>query len=157
MSEFNWEANQPRRIVPGPLLSHAGFRIKTYAFAFGLSGARSELVEAAEEWARTLLATSPTKRRHHGVGFLGINDGNGSCQVFLDLWVEQNELHHYIQVAPKEDPSALKDAPDDYNSVCVWDLAVQCHERDAWVRHVLRNSDGPDIDGYLSDSLNAEV
>ena len=35
---------------------------------------------------------------------------------------------------------------------CVWELAPFCHERFAWIRHVLR-PDEPDLHGYLADSL----
>ncbi len=37
------------------------------------------------------------------------------------------------------------------------DLAVLGFERDAWVESVLKRADGPDLDGYLSAQLNAEV
>ena len=151
------QSNAPRRIVPLGVHALSGFRIKVYGFGFQADGARTELVDAALEWAAQRLAAGPTRRRHHSVGFLGINDGNGMCQVFLDLWAEQNELHHYVQISPKDRPQALTDPPEDYNSVCVWDLAVQCHERNAWVGHVLRNPAGPDIDSYLADALDAEV
>ena len=157
MTGFSTVANAPRRVVPLGVHVLAGFRIKVYSFAYQEAGARQELVEAALAWAEARLTAGPTRRAHHGVGFLGVNDGNGMCQVFLDLWAEQNELHHYIQVSPKDDPSSLADPPGDYNSVCVWDLAVQCHERAAWVGHVLRNPNGPDLDNYLHDLLDGEV
>ena len=38
-------------------------------------------------------------------------------------------------------------------SICVWDLAVLWHEREAYVRHVLGPAQGPDIERYLSERL----
>jgi hypothetical protein len=35
---------------------------------------------------------------------------------------------------------------------CVWELAPFCHERAAWIRHVLA-PEAPDLDGYLADVL----
>lgn len=35
---------------------------------------------------------------------------------------------------------------------CVWELAPLCHERSAWIRHVLQPRT-PDLEGYLADVL----
>jgi hypothetical protein len=35
---------------------------------------------------------------------------------------------------------------------CTWELAPLCHERTAWIRHMLQ-PDVPDLEGYLADML----
>ena len=50
----------------------------------------------------------------------------------------------------KDDPAALAHPPKDFNSVCVWDLALQTFERDAWIECVLDNPSGPDRERYLA-------
>jgi hypothetical protein len=39
----------------------------------------------------------------------------------------------------------------------VWEAAVICHERAAWVRHVLANPAGADLGAYLADVLSDDV
>ena len=43
----------------------------------------------------------------------------------------------------------LRDAAVEGFGPCVWELAVQAHERQAWLRYVLVNPHGPDVDAYL--------
>jgi len=59
------------------------------------------------------LAETYRARRIHTLGFLGIHDGRGANQVFLDLWVNENELLHVVWVSTKDDPGALVHPPPD--------------------------------------------
>lgn len=147
----------PRPIRPLEVARIGGLRLKVYGIAYGRPTPRRELIDAGKAWAVQRLAERPTRQTHYGVGFLGIHDGRGENQVFLDLWINENELLHAYVVSPPEDPAALREAPEDHNSVCVWDLAVQCHERQAWIRHVLANPSGPDFEAYLADALSADL
>jgi hypothetical protein len=134
-----------------------GWHLKAYGIAFGREQPRDELIEAARQWARTFLRDNPTQLAHAGVGFIGIHDGRGENQVFLDRWVNENELLHDYVVSPPDDPAALRPAPRDHNSVCVWDLAVQWFEREAWIRHVLSRPGNPDLDAYLATRLEGLI
>ncbi|MBK7403122.1 MAG: isochorismatase [Phycisphaerales bacterium] len=141
----------PLRLIRGlPIVTLAGFRLKLITITASGSDANPHLLEAAQRTAERHLRERPTHHEHYGVGFLGVHDGHGENQVFLDLWINRNELTHTIWTSPKHDPGALTSPPADSNSVCIWDLAAQAFERDAWLRHVLRNPAGPDIEAYLS-------
>jgi hypothetical protein len=144
------EAYRPRRIHSLGVWALAGFRIKASAILYEGDRVEPRLLGAAHEHAAAWLVGDPTVQQHYGVGFLGIHDGRGANQVFLDLWINENELMHTVWISTKEDPGALVHPPDDYNSVCVWDLALQAFEREAWIACVLGNPDGPDLDRYLT-------
>ena len=53
--------------------------------------------------------------------------------------------------------------PVDHNSVCVWDLALQCFERRAWVERVMKAGGAPcpgapaAIEAYLAQRMNEDV
>lgn len=131
--------------------------LKVYGIAHQGPTPRPALVEAAKSWTESFLRDRPTAQQHYGVGFLGIHDGRGENQVFLDRWVNENELlHHYVVSAP-DSPAQLRACGEDHNSVCVWDLAVQCFERIAWVDCVLANPRGPDLGAYIQRRLNADI
>ena len=115
------------------------------------------LVASAHAAAAAWLVGDPTGLAHYGVGFLGIHDGRGANQVFLDLWVNENELLHVVWVSTKDDPGALVHPPPDHNAVCIWDLALQSFEREAWIACVLANPDGPDLERYLATTKDFEA
>lgn len=142
---------EPKTIAFLELWDCAGFRLKVYTISRGTADAR--LIVAGKEWAAKELCKNPTSLENYGVGFLAIHDGEGENQVFLDFWVNENELVHRFFVSTKSDPGSLNKAPEDHNSVCVWDLAVQCFERAKWIKHVLNNPNGTDIEQYLSQRL----
>lgn len=154
---MNLSPYQPRPIRFLDLWTVAGWRLKVYGISYNRPHPRPVLVEAARQSVAGRLSGQPTGQQHYNVGFVGIHDGRGENQVFLDLWINENELLHWFQVSPVDDPASLRDAPTDHNSVCVWDLMVQCHERQAWIDCVLANPRGPDLDAYLSRQLNTEA
>jgi hypothetical protein len=149
----------PRPVRFLDLWSMHGYRLKVYGIAHARPLPRPELVEAARIVVARHLRERPTRQDSYGVGFVGIHDGRGENQVFLDRWVNENELLHHYYVSTPDDPAALAAAanPDDHNSVCVWDLGLQAFEREAWLKHVLRNPDGADLEGYLAARLNADL
>jgi hypothetical protein len=130
------------------------WRLKVIGIAYGRETPDPRLVDAAKRVAAQYLRSHPTRHAHYGVGFLGVHDGRGENQVFLDRWINENELMHEYWVSPKHDPAQLVVPGDDHNSVCVWDLAVQCFERQAWLDCVLANPAGPDVDSYLARRID---
>lgn len=133
------------------------WRLKVYGIAHARTIPRPELVEAAKQAASRRLREHRTRLTHYGVGFLGVHDGRGENQIFLDYWVNENELVHWYLVSPTDSPADLRPADEDHNSVCVWDMMVQCYERQAWIDCVLANPKGPDIEAYLARHLDAVV
>jgi hypothetical protein len=146
----------PRPIRFLGLWSVAEFRLKIYSIAHARPMARAELIDATRDVVERHLCERPTRHEHYGVGFVGIHDGRGENQVFLDLWVNQNELLHTYWISPSDEPTKLVRPPEDHNSVCVWDLQLQCIERRAWIDCVIGNANGPDLEAYLARSVEGE-
>jgi hypothetical protein len=147
----------PRPVRCLELFTCADWQLKVIGISVAGTEPAAALVAAAKARAAEYLATEPIMHETYGVGFLGIHDGRGSNQVFLDRWANGNELLHKIWISAKDTPAALREPPVDFNSVCVWDLAAQAFEREAWVRCVLANPDGPDLDAYLAARMDAWV
>ncbi len=134
-----------------------GLRLKVYGIAFERPCPSPALVEAARRAAASHLETHPTRHDTHGAGFLGVHEGRTGNQAFLEVWINSNELMHRTFASSSDEDALLSPTPADFNSVCVWDLALQWFEREAWVRHMLRNPAGPQLDGYLAARLNADL
>lgn len=144
-----------RPIRPLGVREFGEWRIKVYSICADGDVAGDELVSAALAQAEITLK-HPTANKHYGVGFLGIHDGQGENQVFLDRWVNENELLHRYWTSPKGSPVDLTPPGQDHNSVCTWDLFVQSYERESWLKHVLDNRQ-PSIEAYLADQFLGNV
>jgi len=148
---------QSRRIRFLELWDVEGWRIKVYGIAYAGEHPRQDLVAAARRVAARQLHAVPDDLRHYQVGFLGVHAGRTSNFVFLDFWAEENELHHHVFVSPIDDPEHLTCVTSTGLSACVWDMHLQAFERQSWLTHVLQREDEPDLDGYLSATLNADI
>jgi len=138
------------------LLEFDGWRVKVYGIAYGRDEPRPELLAAARDLARRAFPVPANGGGRYGVGYMGVHDGRGVNFVFTDWWQDENELHHYVFISPHADPAALEEVTATGVCACIWDLKVMGFERDAWVRHVLRNPSGPDIAAYLATRLEGD-
>jgi hypothetical protein len=137
------------------LLSIYDWRMKFYGIAWNQELPRSELLEAARRIAAETLAKETAN--NYKVGFVGAHDGRNACFIFVDFWGNENELFHRVFVSRDNDPNSLARAEDSDSSVCVWDLRLQNFEREAWIKHVLRKSQAPDFEGYLTERLTEDA
>ena len=134
-----------------------GWRLKLYGLSYQRPAIRPELRPLAQQVARERLRISAAGQPHYHLGFVGINDGRGAVFIFVDFWADENELHHHVYVAPKDQPDQLTYQTPSGLTACVWDLSVLAFERQAWVEAVLANPAGPDLERYLAARLDAEV
>lgn len=138
------------------LWQEANWKLKVYGIAYQHPLPRKELIEAAKKVARPHLIPA-NGIKHYGVGFLGVHDGRGENFVFLDYWADENELHHHVYVSPTDKPELLEYVTPTGLIACIWDLRVIWFEREAWVKTVLANPSGPDLERYLAYHLNEDA
>jgi hypothetical protein len=153
---FQESSYAPRPVASLGIWEHGGWRLKTYSIAYERERARSELVSAAKEAAKSVLPMPAVSANRYGVGFLGVHDGRGGNLVFVDWWEGENDLHHSVFLSPSDEPTSLRAAAAHDLVACVFDLGVIAYEREAWIRDVL-SADQPDLDVYLDDQLSGAV
>jgi hypothetical protein len=151
------EPYRPRPIRCLEVWEKRGWRLKVYGIAYEREEPRRELIAAAKELTGAVLPGPAVSDARYGLGFVGVHDGRGENLVFVDWWQDENELHHHVFVSPSDRPAELRPVGPDRLMACVWDLAVICKEREAWVRHVFGRQEGPDVEAYLSDTLDRMV
>ncbi len=139
----------------GPSRAGTPWRMKLYGIACQGELPCASLLQAARRIAEEQLAKE--KVNNYGVGFIGVHDGRDAAFVFVDFWVNENELFHRVFLSRESDPEKLAPAEPADSSVCVWDLHLQSFERAAWIRHVLRKPEAPDFDGYLAEHLSEDA
>ena len=134
----------------------AGWRVKLYAIATAGNTTRPELLDAALATAADVLPQPPATDEHHGLAFVVAHDARDYAFVLVNWWQGENEIFQHTFSAPLDDPTALAPLASDAIG-CVWELAPIDHERRAWLRHVLANPAGPDIDAYFEDHLEDDI
>jgi len=130
------------------------WRLKVYGITYTENPLDQTLVDAARQVTSERLKESASRTNHYGVGFVGIHEGKTGNFVFVDWWADENELHHHVYVSPSANPSKLEYKTPTGLAACAWDLFLISHERDAWVNYVLKQSESPDLEGYLGAQLN---
>lgn len=148
---------RPRPIKPFGIECIGDWRLKRYGIAYGRELPRPELVSAALAAAEAQLPRPAQTETRYGVGFLGVHDGRDGNFVFVDWWGDETDLHHCVFFSSSDRPAELRKALRAEPIACVWDLVLLAHERAAWVKHVLARSEGPDLDAYLADQLEARI
>jgi hypothetical protein len=129
--------------------------MKLYGIAWQRELPRPELLETAKHVAADVLAKETAN--NYKVGFIGVHDGRNACFVFVDFWGNENELFHRVYLSRLNEPQSLTAAKSSESSVCVWDLHLQNFEREAWIKHILRQPTTPDFDAYLAEQLREDA
>jgi hypothetical protein len=136
----------------------AGWRFKSY-WASADGRPRAAVLAQARLHAATALPDRPDRVGAYGVGFLIVDVSPVRLLAQVSWWVRPDELYQRSFAAPHEpdgagEPVRLEPSvTPTVGGAC--ELAVTAHEGGAWLRHVLANPAGPDIDGYLADVYTA--
>jgi hypothetical protein len=136
------------RFAPRPVRSLGiaelgGWRLKHYAVH--MSNEQFDVSRFAhwEAAADTVLPSPAITASRPGVGFVIMHQGRGADYLPIAWWDNENEMPLRVFV---RDGGSFRLARAG-ESVCVWDIGVIAHERDAYIRHVLTAD--PDVDAYL--------
>lgn len=149
------EPYQPRAFRFIELCLFGNWQMKLYGIAWDREFPRTELLAAAKKIAASELRKFEPNDFY--LGFIGAHDGRDAAFVFVDFWRNENELFHRVFLSRGGDLAHLAPARDADPSVCVWDLALQSFEREAWIKHVLTKPNSPDFAGYLNERLNTDL
>lgn len=125
-----------------------GWRLKTYEITLDGQPVEGDVVSAVVGVLGDELSPPTTD----DVGFLIVHHGAEQVWVLADLW-SGDIISQHTFCADLDDPTTFRRVPAGGPTACVWELAVHAHEREAFIRHVLDPADGPDVDGYLADTL----
>jgi predicted GNAT family N-acyltransferase len=148
----------PRNARTLPALEFADWRLKVYGINAEGAALGSELIDAASAAAARILpqpGNMPPDR--YGVGFLVVSAGVMTDTALVGWWGLDNELFVRCLSAPHGDAGKLSQHSNmDGPLACVWSLDLIAHEREAWVKHVMR-PEGADFNGYLLASKGCET
>jgi hypothetical protein len=143
---------------PSGVIGVAGRRVKLYHIT-AVNGQIAEgIQDAAYEFLPRLLPSPDGETPPGGWAVLHKGAGNPAYLIAYSwTWYNVVECRAAAAGIPElgcddEDPENFTDLARRWMG-CTWELAPLCHERSAWIRHVLQ-PDEPDLNGYLADMLS---
>ena len=132
----------------------AGAALKAYAIHRDRDAAvpilPAEIAAAARRKAFGVLQEVERDAGFHGLGYCIAHVGEEAVWLLVDWWRAGGIVCQKLLSAPLSSPADFKTVQAPFLA-CVWELAVIGHERDAWVRNMMRAA--PDAQGYLADRL----
>ncbi len=131
-----------------------GFKLKAYGINVDTNPASPllppDVVDGARTHAGQRLSAADREGGHYGLGYAILHAGVEANWLLIDWWAHGDIDCHLLS-------STKGTAPGVFNPVsrplmaCVWELVAIAHERNAWVKHMLKSD--PDPVGYLADRL----
>ncbi len=142
---------RPRPVRPTGITTINGWRLKRYEVTLDGLPISTHINEAVDHALASSLPAAPADE--HGIGFLVIHQGELAVWILADPWTGDVISQHTFS-APLDNPTAFKPVPAKGPTACVFELVVHTHEAQALITHILDPEAGPDVDGYLADTLN---
>jgi len=121
-----------------------GLRLKLYHIG-AVPPADGLLADARAETAR-IEAEAAREGGAAGLGFAVIHEGEAGVWLLMDWWAHGDILCQRLSFSDGGGFAPVEPRP---LVACVWELPILCHERDAWVRHMMSDPASPQ--GYLDD------
>ena len=147
------EPYRRRRTWPMQSVNWSGWNLKRYIIESDANNVNADdILATAESYTRAMLPAASSDDTIPKAGFTTLHIGQEAVWLLIDLW-HRDILKHSLYYAPLDRPHLFRPGPCDGTCACVWELSVICHEKDAWVRHVLAEPLKPDLQGYLQDRL----
>lgn len=143
-------AFEPRALGYHGAHEQGGWTLKLYSVRHGDEPVNWPAFRAALHDAVDGLPAPDDAAGRPGLGFAIAHQGATGDYMVVGWWNHENELPLAISVRRSRD-EAWRPATSD-ESICVWDLEIAWHERQAWVRHMLQEG-GPDPAAWLADTL----
>ncbi len=148
-----FEKYKPRTIHFSELFQKQEWSVKVYTISNKNRFDSLEILEKAKELLPDLLLeAAESTLAVYKKAFLIVHEGREGVWILLSWWTGGEMLRTKVLFAAFEHPIVIKKSPYQTNALlCVWELEVFAHERNAWVRHVL--VENPNFTAYLNDVL----
>ncbi|MBX2845932.1 MAG: hypothetical protein KTR13_06915 [Saprospiraceae bacterium] len=154
-NEFTFETYKPRAIQPVEAMRVNGWTVKIYTITNKSTYSSWQVLAAAErlllEWTTQ---ADNNKHQVHKHAFLILHEAREGVWLLFNWWTGGEMIDTKVYFAHYDHPETIQASP--YNShalVCVWELQVFTHERQAWIKHILQKAKQPDFNSYSQDVI----
>ncbi|SED58706.1 Ketosteroid isomerase-related protein [Rhizobiales bacterium GAS188] len=144
----------PRRFASLGVWDFGDFKLKAYGIKASPEPAvpllPADVIEAARTHAGERLSAAGREGGHYGLGYAILHSGIEANWLLVDWWAHADIGCQLLSSSTATAPAIFAPVTRPLMA-CVWELIPIGHERNAWVRHMLKPV--PDRAGYLADRL----
>ncbi|WP_083753544.1 hypothetical protein [Actinosynnema sp. ALI-1.44] len=141
----------PRSITTLPADQVHGWTVKRY----GISALRETPQAEVFDFGRLTVCLSLPDSYGDALsyGYNVVHEDEDGCYAVVGWWSRNRViLHTRTWLAGWTELTVPVEAPG-HATACIWEAVPMAHERDAWVRHVVR-PERPDADAYLASTVS---
>lgn len=136
------------------LLALENWRVKVYTLTARPAFESEEVLRNVETNLSALLEEASD---HHHSAFVIIHEGTDGVWILLNWWTGKEMLRTNTYFTSFQEKDKMTLLPAQGSMACVWELPVINHEKNAWVRHILKNAASPDFENYYKDVIEGPV
>lgn len=150
--ELNLPPYRPRYIVFDDVWEIDGLNLKVYLITEERAKVIPQIIfsSAREHIAASLPAARMQEGQDHGLGYMVIHMGDMATWLLTRWWAHDN-VGMSMLASAEPGHTCFESTDHRHFCACVWEHVVINHERDAWVKEVMRK-DGTS-DAYLANRL----
>ena len=137
------------------LVTAENFTVKVYTITNRREFESESTLEAAikmlPDWVEKI---NQSQIVAHQNAFLIVHEAREGVFILLCWWTGGEMLETEIYFSAYDKPLLI--IPSIYPNkhlLCVWELEIIQHERDAWIQHILSHPDHPNFDSYHKDFM----
>lgn len=145
---------QPRKIQFQKIILWENWKIKLYTITTKESFTSSSILATIKEKLSSLFGEA---KDHHNSGFIIIHEGTDGVWTLSNWWTDKEMLRTNTYFTDYQDINCISLDPKTGSMACVWELPIINHEKDAWVKHILKQVEEPDFDKYFKDILEGNI
>jgi hypothetical protein len=151
------EAYKKRSIRYIELWEVDGWKFKVYGIAYKGEYPKKESINLAKSITKNQIREIHVNSKIYNVGFIVVHEAREANFILVDYWTGENMLCNHAYLSSFEKQAQIEYLTPTGLTACVWELRVICFEREAWIKSILANPKGPDINQYLSMYINEDV
>lgn len=154
MKKQIFKTYSPRSIAFKELVKVDNWKIKIYTISTKENFEADEVLEQIVQKLSDLLKPA---QNHHSIAFVIIHEANDGIWTLVNWWMGGNMLRTITYFTSFDKPNELELYLKSGSLSCVWEMLVIQYERDNWVKYILKKTENPDFNTYLSDNLKGKL
>jgi hypothetical protein len=93
---------------------------------------------------------------HENNAFLILHEASEGVFILINTWVGNNMLQTHIYLSKYDSTNEFEKISGDGLFGCVWELEIINHEKNAWIKHILKNPISPNYKLYQEETLTVK-
>ncbi len=153
---FEFEMYKDRQIAFIKTVSSNNWSIKIYSVTNKASfTAHKTLAVVEQEIPAWVAKAGQSKLPTHNNAFIIVHEAREGVLILFSWWTGGEMLETEVYFSSFQEPEKIVASPYAPRAlVCVWELQVFAHERQAWIDKVLKKATAPDFPAYINDVVD---